>query len=626
MSLRNRVFMCPMGTPSEVDRGIPERAITYFVARAKGGTGLIITGGCQATTKFEEAANYQLDSFRYVDRVNFLAEQIHQYGAKLCVQITPGLGRVSFANHFTPPYSASATPAFWFPKLTCKPLEIEDIKHLVKAVGFSALLAKKAGADAVELHAYGGYLIDQFQSEIWNQRTDAYGGDLQGRMKFTLEIIAEIQRKCGSDYPLIVKFTPLHGIPGGRELTEGVAIAKILEAAGVQALHVDKGCYERWYHAIPTVYQEEANQIEIARTIKEAVNIPVLAQGKLGNPETAERVLKEGYADYIGLGHNSLTDPEWVNKIQEGRTYDIRPCIGCNECLYSEFSGKYMSCAVNPQCFHEKDYPVLPGEDKKSILVIGGGPGGMQAAATAAERGFNVELWEKGEQLGGNLLTAGAPYFKKDIRKYIEYLKNRLYQLNVNVRLMKSATADDVIKNQYDCVIMATGARPIVPRITGIDGPNVRTSDDILLGLKDYGKKVVIIGGGLVGCETALQVERDAEEITIIEALPDILATVEHSRNNDQALRTMVVESKIQLVTGAKVTAITPTCVEYSKEGVSTQVECDTIVIAVGYQPNNELADALADKVKTLKVIGDADQARKIINAVHEGFHAVRVL
>lgn len=625
MNLKNRIVMGPMGTTGEADGGYNISAINYFAERAKGGAGLIITGANVVSTKYEDRPCTELSNFHHVDRLAMLIERCHHYESKVCIQISPGLGRMVFTDPFTPPYSASECNSFWFPSLKCKPLSVDDIHFLVDKVGFSASLAKAAGADAVELHAYGGYLLDQFHSKLWNTRTDEYGGTLKNRMRFSLEAIESIRKYCGKDFPIIVKFTAYHGVPGGRELEEGLKMARIFQEAGVDALHVDVGCYEAWYKAISTVYNPLGHQIEIVKAVKEVATIPVLGQGKLFDPSMAEKVLQDGKTDYVVLAHQMLADPYWPNKVKEGHTYDIVPCIGCNECLYAGFSGKHYYCSVNPLCYAEKDY-VLPekGSKKASVLVIGGGPGGMEAAIAAGERGFDVELWEKTDRLGGNLWAAGNPTFKHDVLKLIEYMEKKVFRLGVNVQLLKEATSEEIIRKNYDKVIIASGSTSLLPPIDGIE--NSVQSTDILTGKEKAGKKAVVIGGGLVGCETAAFVKETADEVTILEMMDDILLTANHSRNNDQALRDMLAEREVKIIASAKVKNITPESIVYEKDGKDEILSCDTVIIAAGYKPNNSLADELEGKVKSLTVVGDASAPRKILTAVHEAYHAIRVM
>ena len=406
---------------------------------------MIITGRVACSTKYEMRSHHVLDNYHQVNRLAMLCEKVHHYGTKLCVQIGPGLGRLVHQDPFTPPYSASAVPSHYYPDLKCKPYEKEDINYLAWATGFSASLAKRAGADAVELHAYGGYLLDQFMSTLYNKRTDEYGGSLENRMRFTLECIEQIQEQCGKDFPLIVKFTADQACEGGRQLPEGIEIAKMLEAAGVQALHVDKGCYECWYTQIPTVYGKEALQLEDGAAVKAAVHIPVIGHGKLNRAALAERVIKEEKLDFVAMAHQMISDPYWAQKVKEERLDDIVPCIGCNECLYGSHQGKDHSCAVNPRALREADYPVTPAEEKDSVLVIGGGPGGMEAAITAVRRGFRVELWEKdGDHWAENLRTAGAPSFKQDVIRYKDYLIGQINKLPIKVKLNYPATAKTV--------------------------------------------------------------------------------------------------------------------------------------------------------------------------------------
>jgi len=626
MKLKNRIFMAPMGTTGEADGSYNFAGINYFEERAKGGTGLLITGANVVSTKYEPRPCTELSKIHHVERLATLIERCHHHGAKVCVQLSPGLGRMCWTDPFTPPYSSSECYSFFHPELKCRTLPVDAIQSLVGSMEYSAKLARDAGADAIELHSYGGYMLDQFISTLWNKRTDEYGGELKNRMRFTLECLAAIKKGAGRDFPVIVKFTPYHGVPGGRELSEGLEMANIFEESGlVDALHVDVGCYEAWYKAITTVYSDHAHQMKIAAAVKAASSLPVLGQGKLIDPLIAENALESGSVDYAGLAHQLLADPYWPQKVKEGRTYDIAPCIGCNECLMGGFSGKHYSCAVNPLCYAERDYTLpVPNDEKRSVLVIGGGPGGMQAAIAAAQRGFDVELWEKTDRLGGNLWAAGLPTFKHDVLKLISYMETQIHRAGVKVRLLKEATTQEVIDGNYDKVILASGSTSVMPPIKGIE--LAVSSTDALVGKAKPGKRVVVVGGGLVGCETAAYMKETAEDVTIVEMLDDILATADHCLNNDLALRDMLKERKINVVAGAKVTEITADGLTYEKDDKTETIPCDNVIIAVGYKSNNALQETLEDKVKSLSVVGDAEAPRKIFTAVHEGYHAVRLM
>ena len=625
MKLKNRIFMSPMGTTGEADGSYCIEGINYFEERAKGGAGLIITGANVVSTKYEARPCTELSNFHHVERLNMLIDRCHHYGAKVCVQLSPGLGRQQFTDPFTPPYSAGSVGAFWYKDLICKPFSVDDIHYLVEKVGYSASLAINAGADAVELHAYGGYLLDQFQSKQWNNRTDEYGGSLENRMRFTLECIDAIKKNVPKNCPILVKVTPVQRVEGFRTLDEGIEMAKILENAGVTALHVDTGCYEEWYQAITTVYSKPGHKLDVQRAIKEVVHVPVLGDGKLFNPELAKKVVEDGTLDYIGMGHEMLADPYWPTKVKEGRYDDIRPCVGCNECLLSGFSGKHYYCAVNPTCYAEKEYALpKPDGSKKSILVIGGGPGGMSAAIAARQRGWDVELWEKTGRLGGTLWPAGGPDFKADIIKLIEYMKGQCEKLGVKICYNKEATAENVVGGHYDKVILAAGASPAKPPIPGIE--NAVVVSDYLTHKFTPGKKVVIIGGGLAGTEAACDIAPHADEVTIVEMLPDILYTAAHCLNNDQHLRRMVADRGVKVAAGAKVTAITPDSVTYEKDGETITLACDTVLNAAGFKANNQLEDLLEENYDNVTVIGDAIAPRKILTAVHEGYHAIRVM
>ncbi len=625
MKLKNRIFMSPMGTTGEADGAYCNEGIDYFEERAKGGAGLIITGANVVSCKFEPRPCTELSDFHHVERLNMLIDRCHHYGAKVCVQLSPGLGRQQFTDPFTPPYSAGSVGAFWFPDLICKPFAVEDIKYLVERIGYSASLAVAAGADAIELHSYGGYLLDQFISTQWNNRTDEYGGSLENRMRFPLECVKAIQDNTPAGFPLIVKFTPDQRVEGFRTLDEGLEIAKMFEAAGVTALHVDTGCYEEWFQAITTVYSKPKHKLDVQKAVKQVVSVPVLGDGKLIDPADARYAVEEGILDYVGLGHQMLADPYWPKKVKEAREDEIRPCIGCNECLRSGFSGKHYYCAVNPLCYAEKAY-ALPKPDgtKRSVLVIGGGPAGMQAAITARMRGFDAELWEASDRLGGTLWPAGGPDFKADIVRLIESMERECARLGVDVKLNHPATEENLAGKSYDKVILAAGSTPAQPPIPGIE--NALGVVDYLTHKAEVGKRVVVIGGGLAGTEAAVDIASKADEVTIVEMLPDILLAAADCLNNDQHLRKMVKTAGVKVQADAKVTNIAPDSVTFEKDGQTVTLDCDTVVNAAGFKAANQLEDFLLDNFDDVAVIGDCERPRKIMDAIHEGYHAIRTM
>ena len=320
-----------------------------------------------------------------------------------------------------------------------------------------------------------------------------------------------------------------------------------------------------------------------------------------------------------------MADPEWPNKVRSGRLDEIVPCIGCNECLNNGVAARIFSCSVNPLCHHEVDYAALPpAPGNKTVLVVGGGPGGMKAALTAAECGCSVQLWEKTDRLGGMLQHAGAPDFKKDVRDYVEYLIGAMLHSSVQVMLNKEATVEEILDGCFDRVIIATGSSPVVPPIPGVE--HARIATDMLVDEKKPEGHVVIIGGGLVGCEVAVYCAQTAQKVTVIESLRDILLTADHCRNNDQMLRKLVADSGAEIVTSARVTGITDKGLTYQKDGQEYTLECDTVAIAVGYSANNKLIDQLEEKGKDFWAIGDAVSPGKIIDAVHSGYRAVRLM
>lgn len=609
LTLKNRIVMAPMGIDYvDEDFGFSERSIDYYVARAEGGTGLIMTGATLVTSEFQKPNSmFLLDNEDKIDRIKKLADKIHSFGSKLCIQLSLGAGNIGYVGKNNPPFS------------------IKEIHKQVEAFGRAAALAKRAGVDAIEVHGYGGYLIDQFQTELWNSREDEYGGSFEGRMRISLEIIEAVKKSCGEDYPIIYKFSPIHLIRGGRELEEGIKMAKFLENLGVSALHVDIGCHACWQNAIPTIYQEPALHEKYIQAVKKEVSIPVIGHGKMGYPEVAEKIVSEGIADFVALGHYSLADPEWVNKVKENRSEDIVPCIGCNECMFSILSGEPVSCGVNPRCGREGE-KLSEAEVKKSVLIVGGGPGGLEAAIVAAKRGHKVTLWEKGEKLGGNLIPASVPKFKDDLKRLIRYYEIQMDKLGVNVVTEKNSTSNEILEENPDVLILGTGSTPLVPRLPGINGSNVHAAIDVLSNNINLGENVIIAGGGFVGCETAVHLAEQGKEVTIIEMKERILAEP-MPFNNLLALSSMVAENGINILASTKLVEIKDNEVIVEKvDGTIENIVCDSVVLALGFKSQENIKAELEGKIKDIRVIGDALAPRKVKHAVNEGFEVARVI
>ena len=633
MSVKNRIVMAPMGIVGfrKPDGRLSQRGIDYYVARAKGGVGLIITGLFRVHRWLELPVNLPMvgygmvDSRLYLGKLNELAEAVHDYGTKVAIQLTAGFGRVAPLDpQGTDVATPSVAPRFWNSNVMTRELSTEEIERLVEAFEFAAKLLCDAGIDAIELHGHEGYLFDQFKTPLWNKRTDKYGGNIDGRLRFSLEVIEAIKRGAGADFPIIYRFGLTHHLAGGREVDEGLEIARRLESAGVDALDVDAGCYETWYWAHPPTTQPPGCMVDMAEMVKKVVKIPVMAVGKLGYRDLAESVLEEKKADFVILGRTLLADPEWPNKVKEDRLEDILPCIGDHECLKRITGGKYLSCTVNPTVGMEREFSITRADKQKSVLVIGGGPGGMEAARVAALRGHKVTLWEEGEILGGNLIPASIPDFKKDYRDLINYFATQIRKAGVSITMNRKATVELIEEINPDAVIIATGASSVTPEIPGIEKGNVVSAVDLLLGKIPDGETVLIIGGGLIGCETALHLAQSGRKVTIVEASDDVARDM--FRANRDHLLILLKENNVEILTGSRPLEILNEGVIIDTGGQRNTIAADTVVLALGFKSKDSFQEDLQGKVPEGYAIGDCVEPRKVINAIWEGFRIARLI
>jgi len=632
LRIKNRYAMAPMGFVHDVDGGVNAAQVAYLAERAKGGFGIVYPSAHTVTEQYElpmYSGNF-LTNYSQALRLKAAVEEVHKYGAKFAVQLAPCYGRVNIGP---PPQtthvSASDNTIFYYPDQTCHVLTVEEIQEMVKAMGTAAWYAKGAGCDIIEIHAYGGYLFDQFLSPMWNRREDQYGGSLENRMRFLMECIYAVRHVVGPDFPLSIKYTPEHGIPGGRTIEgEGLVIAQILDNMGFAYLHLDDGCYERYNKAIPCAYDPAGSQIHVAEKLRAAgIKTPFLIQGKLNDPETALRLVENGTADLIALGKQAIADPFYPTKVKAGQFEDINYCTACCECMNGgTLDAHPMGCAINPFCTHEHEYFLTEPKTKRKILIIGGGPGGMNTAKLAAQQGHTVELWEKTGVLGGKINAAGGPEFKFDVKRYNENLQKQVYKAGVTVRLLKEATREAVDKFAPDLVIVAAGSNPVVPPVAGVDAANVYEACDVLTKkVQCAGEKVVVVGGGEVGCEAALYLARQGKKVTVVEMLDKILSAP-MANNARIGFNYYLNEAGIEFKTSTKLASIGEGKVVLETAEGQTELECDNVVLAVGFKSNTVLADSLEGGDYKVFTIGDYNKPRKVWYAVHEGFHIIRQL
>jgi 2-enoate reductase len=625
LSLKNRIVMAAMnivgGGLLEPDGRLSQQGIDYYVARAKGGAGLIITSTAMVNRSSEpslaNAFPYAMmaDNRIYMARLSQLADAVHDYGAKIAISLAAAAGRGG---------APSALPSAMNPGITTRALTIEEIEGLVKAFGAAAVIVKNAGIDAIELNGHLSGLLDQFMTPLWNARTDKYGGDMEGRLRFAVEVLEAIRKGAGADFPVIYKYGLKHYVKGGREVEEGLEIACRLEAAGFNAFTVDAGAWETTYIVHAPTTQPPGLNVSMAEMVHKVVNIPVIAVGKLGDPVLAESILQQGKADFIMIGRPLLADPEWPHKVKAGKFKDIRPCIGCLEGCMGR-GGKYLSCTVNPTTGMERELTIGQADKIKSVLVVGGGPGGMEAARVAAIRGHKVTLIEKGAALGGNLIPASVPGFKQDYRRLIDYMSGQITKLGVTIELGREVTAEQVQAMAPDIVFIATGATPIIPEISGVERAKVATATDVLLGRQEVGESVLVLGGGLVGCETALHLAQQGKKVTIVEIFGSVARDM--FAINRMHLMRLLAEADVRILTETTVAEIMDNAViVIDKNGKRSELQNDIVVLALGMKSNRNLEHALSDKGLEAYVVGDCVQPRKVMNAIWEGFRLARIV
>lgn len=631
MKLKNRLFMPAMGCSMAEPTGeATENIIRYYEERAKGGIGLIITEITRVDEETGIGTPNQLGvtDARVIPHLERLADRVHKYGTKILVQMQHP-GRENKSSMIGGRQIVAPSPVMCkVTKEMPREMTTEECTAMVKKFIKGAVIAKTAGMDGVEIHAAHGYLLNEFLSPYTNKRTDRYGGSFDNRIRILEEIITGIRFLCGKDFVISVRLSADEFVEGGLRIEDTVKIARTLESFGVDCINVSCGIYETATTIIEPASYPQGWKKHLAAAVKKAVKIPVLAVNNIKDPEVAEALLEEGVCDFIGLGRASLADPEWSKKTKEGRTDEINKCIGCLYCFTALAGGGHLKCAVNPKCGREVEY----GELKKTghgetVAVVGGGPAGMEAALVLKERGYAPVIFEKGEALGGQLITAVQPILKEKLKASLDNMISRVNKAGIEVRLNTEATVENVKALQPAGVFLATGGSPIVPRLPGVDGANVITAEEYLLGKKEVPKgKVVVIGGGVTGMETAETIAaKTGNKVTIVEMMGEIGKGLYRSVVADFNIR--FAKLGVDVRTRERCLGISPQGVSVMHTGTKqiTAIPADTVVLALGVRSNNGLADAFEKAFDNVVVIGDADKPGRIAEATFAGLSRASV-
>ena len=649
VEIKNRIVLCPMGgtslfgwmEPNHFDK----EAANFFMQRAKQNVGLIIPGIAPLRDTIGGRWLYQ-NKKMFAQLKEYMTE-LHKTGAKLFVQLTAGFGR-SFAitdalkilltnktlGKIVKPIidaeylcaSPSELQSRWAEDVMCRAVTVDEIRQMVYAFGETARLCKEAGVDGVEVHAvHEGYLLDQFTLKYTNRRKDEYGGSFENRYRFPVEVVREIKSRCGEDYHVSLRYSVISktkdfcvgAIPGeeyvevGRDMEESEKAAKYLQDAGYDMLNADNGTYDAWYWAHPPAYMPLNCNLDDVAHIKKFVDIPVVCAGRM-EPDTAAQAIADGRIDGMGVARQFLTDPEWVTKLMEGREEDIQPCICCHNACFAMAHYKGVAndeafddvshmarCALNPRTMQEKKFEIKPARKVRKVAVIGGGIGGMETARIAAMRGHKVTLYEKSDRLGGVFIAAAAPDFKEKDKRLIEWYKRQLSKLPVEIKF--GTEIKDPAALDADVVVVATGAKPRRLNTPGID--KAIEAIDYLEGKKPVGDNVVVIGGGLTGCEIAYDLYNKGKHPVIVDMKNDLIAVRGVCLANSSYLRDFFNAKKVPVYLESKVEEIGDKEVKVKgADGKIVRIPADSVIVSVGYVP-----DPLAPASRKVKLVGDAD-------------------
>ena len=670
MTVKNRIVMPPMGNRlCGIFGEVTEPLLEWYRTRAKGGAGMIIVEATHCATAIDPLRALtrvlRADDTAYIPGLSHLTEVIHEGGARAAIQLSPGSGAQAKGGPWSPgpgyavvsnvqPVSPSGVPALGRNN-NPRALTIDEIHKIVELMGAAASNVKRANFDMVEIHAHGGYLISQFMSPHFNRRTDEYGGSFENRSRFLMEIIAAIRKSVGKDFPVAVKWSITDWLPGGWNIEDSQELAKILESTGVNAIGISSGVAGSKMPIIPPYPYPRGAFLQLSEPIKKVVKIPVYVGGRLNDPEMAEKAIRDGKADFVLEGRALIIDPEWPNKVAEGKTDQIRPCLACNECVENmNVRLTVLRCAANVMAAREADFSNLkkPAEAKKKVLIAGAGPAGLEAARVAAIRGHEVILCEKNRQVGG--LTLLGAIHNEQIGAFTEWMESQIKSLPIDVRLQTEVTPALVDKIKPDVVILALGGKFQKPNVPGISLGNVFSSQDLLnmmngqptnkgflfnsvmsLGRRAINagtvrtvlstntvikKNVASLGGQFAGTSLALFMAEKGKKVTVIEESDSYGEGME--LNVLTLVKEEIEKGNVKIMTSTRVKEITDKgVVVIDSQGKESLVDVDSVIIAMDLAPtDSKLAEELKGKVKEVYQIGDAGGFGRIKQAMHDGF------
>jgi len=617
--LKNRIVMPGLASFLIEDGGsITDATIEHYRLRAAGGPAMVIMEACAVSPEgIVSPHQARIDDDRFIEGLSKIASVMKSEGTAPAIQIHHGGRQTSIKVIKQKPLAPSPLPC---PAIRgdVEPLTINGIQELVRKFGHATNRALDAGFELIEIHGAHGYLINQFLSGFSNIREDEYGGDVTGRTRFAKEIVQEVRKHLPEDFPLSFKISAQEFVSGGLTVDESIEILNILVQAGVDVVQVSAGNDATPEWICQPMFMEKACLLDSAERIKKALGIPIMAVGRINDPVIANEIIEKGKADLVCIGRGLLADPEMPKKAKEGRLEDIRTCIACNTCMESIFRRGRVECLVNPMLGREKEMAFHPVKTPKKVMVIGGGPGGLNVAWVAARRGHDVHLFEKQSILGGQLVLGSVAGYKKELLSLIKFQERQIKRFGVKCYLNQKVTVDMVKAEDPDVVILATGSYPSYPPVEGIDKPNVVGYADVLSGDVPVRKKTVVIGGGPTGCEVALHLSEHGCPVTIVEILPKIGTRLESMTR--KILLKKLNENNVRVMTECKLSKV-------EDEGViliggddkELSVEAERIVMTIGNRPVNRLFNQIKPLGYEIHQIGDCLEPRSARVAIYEG-------